>query len=93
MKSNPHWTPTQNTGNYCSAAAICLQAASSIKPMNIRFIISGISPQLRYSSWDIAVLDNGPVLIEGNWDAEFYAEQMLMKAGNRLKYINKLSEY
>ena len=44
-----------------------------------------ITPKMKYSSWDIAITPDGPVMIEGNWDAEFYAEQMLMQRGNRKK--------
>lgn len=51
---------------------------------------AAVTPQLRYTSWDIAVTKNGPVLIEGNWDAEFYAEQELLSVGNRKRYIAKL---
>lgn len=49
-----------------------------------------VTPELRYSSWDIAVTNKGPVLIEGNWDAEFYAEQMVAQRGNRLRFCSKL---
>ena len=47
-------------------------------------------PELRYTSWDIALTERGAVLIEGNWDAEFYPEQMLMGKGLRKKYIRLL---
>lgn len=49
-----------------------------------------VTPELRYASWDIAVTPDGPILIEGNWDAEFYAEQMLYNRGNRSLFVNKL---
>lgn len=49
-----------------------------------------VTPQLRYTSWDVAVTPNGPVLLEGNWDAEFYAEQMIYNCGNRKKFTEKL---
>ena len=49
-----------------------------------------VTPQLRYTSWDIAVTENGPILLEGNWDAEFYAEQMIYNCGNRKRFIEKL---
>lgn len=51
-----------------------------------------VTPQLRYTSWDIAVTDNGLILLEGNWDAEFYAEQMIYNCGNRKKFIEKLEQ-
>lgn len=51
---------------------------------------SCVTPELRYSSWDIAITPNGPVMMEGNWDAEFYAEQMIYNCGNRRKFINLL---
>lgn len=51
---------------------------------------ASITPDMRYSSWDIAITNDGPVLIEGNWDAEFYAEQMLLARGVRKKYCNQL---
>lgn len=51
---------------------------------------ASVTPQLRYTSWDIAVTKDGPVLIAGNWDAEFYPEQELLSVGNRKKYIAKL---
>ena len=51
-----------------------------------------ITPEMKYSSWDIAVTDNGPILIEGNWDAEFYAEQMIYNKGLRKKYIQMLEK-
>lgn len=50
-----------------------------------------ITPELRYTSWDIAVTNKGPIMIEGNWDAEFYAEQMLLQKGLRKRYHAKLS--
>lgn len=49
-----------------------------------------VTPELRYTSWDIAVTGEGPVLLEGNWDAEFYAEQMIYETGNRLLFEGKL---
>ena len=49
-----------------------------------------VTPELRYSSWDIAVTPSGPIMIEGNWDAEFYAEQMLYNRGHRTLFTNKL---
>ena len=49
-----------------------------------------VTPQLRYTSWDIAVTENGPVLLEGNWDAELYAEQMIYNCGNRKRFVDKL---
>ena len=51
---------------------------------------ASVTPELRYSSWDIAVTPDGPVMIEGNWDAEFYAEQMLYNRGHRTLFVNKL---
>lgn len=51
---------------------------------------AAVTPQLRYASWDIALTPSGPILIEGNWDAEFYAEQMLMQKGNRKRFCGKL---
>ncbi len=51
---------------------------------------AAVTPEMRYASWDIAVIENGPILIEGNWDAEFYPEQMLSERGLRKKYIDKL---
>ena len=53
---------------------------------------AAVTPEMRYSSWDIAVTENGPVLIEGNWDAEFYPEQMLMQRGVRTEYCRKLKQ-
>ncbi|GEM_PF-6361522 len=44
---------------------------------------SRVTPQLRYTSWDIALTNEGPVMIEGNWDAEFYMEQRLYNRGHR----------
>ena len=52
--------------------------------------IASVTPELRYSSWDVAVTPDGPVMIEGNWDAEFYAEQMLYNRGHRTLFTNKL---
>ncbi|MBQ6272830.1 MAG: hypothetical protein IJK63_01245 [Oscillospiraceae bacterium] len=51
---------------------------------------AAVTPEMRYTSWDIAVTEKGPVLIEGNWDAEFYSEQMLMLKGIRKRYCEKL---
>ena len=51
---------------------------------------ASVTPELRYSSWDIAVTPGGPIMIEGNWDAEFYAEQMLYNRGHRTLFTNKL---
>lgn len=51
---------------------------------------ASVTPELRYSSWDIAVTPNGPIMIEGNWDAEFYPEQVLYNRGHRVPYTNKL---
>ncbi len=42
-----------------------------------------VTPQLRYTSWDIALTNDGPIMIEGNWDAEFYMEQTLYNRGHR----------
>ncbi len=49
-----------------------------------------ITPELRYSSWDIAITPNGPIMMEGNWDAEFYAEQMIYNCGNRKRFFDLL---
>lgn len=57
---------------------------------NLVIQAASVTPQLRYSSWDIAVTTNGPVLIEGNWDAEFSPEQMIYCRGNRKTYTEKL---
>ena len=51
---------------------------------------ASVTPEIRYASWDIAVTPLGPVLIEGNWDAEFKADQMLYDRGSRKRYIEKL---
>ena len=51
-----------------------------------------VTPQLRYSSWDIALTDDGPILIEGNWDAEFYMGQVLTNRGNRKRFIDMLEK-
>lgn len=53
---------------------------------------SQVTPQLRYTSWDIALTDNGPIMIEGNWDAEFYIEQALYNRGHRKLFVNLLEE-
>lgn len=49
-----------------------------------------VTPQVRYTSWDIAITPTGPVLMEGNWDAEFYAEQELFDCGNRFMFTELL---
>ena len=49
-----------------------------------------ISPQLRYTSWDIALTNEGPIMIEGNWDAEFYMEQTLYNRGHRKLFTDLL---
>ena len=59
------------------AAELALKAAS-------------VTPELRYCSWDIAVTPDGPIMIEGNWDAEFYIEQALFDRGHRQLYIDLL---
>ena len=51
---------------------------------------AAITPEMKYTSWDIAVTNNGPKMIEGNWDAEFYAEQMIMEKGVRKDYCRKI---
>lgn len=51
---------------------------------------ASVSPEMRYSSWDIAITPDGPILVEGNWDAEFYPEQMIYQRGHRTLFINKL---
>ena len=51
---------------------------------------AGVTPQLRYASWDIAVTDRGVLLIEGNWDAEFYASQGAHNRGLRKMMVEKL---
>ncbi len=60
------------------------------KVREIALKASKITPELRYASWDIAVTPDGPVLIEGNWDAEFYAEQSLYNCGTRKRFVEKL---
>lgn len=57
-----------------------------------RFAIqaSMVTPQLRYTSWDIALTNDGPVMIEGNWDAEFYMEQTLYNRGHRKLFTDML---
>ena len=59
-----------------------------------QFVIEAakVTPQLRYTSWDVAITDKGPVLLEGNWDAEFYAEQMIYNRGNKKIFIEKLEK-
>ena len=49
-----------------------------------------VTPQLRYTSWDIALTNNGPIMIEGNWDAEFYMEQTLYNRGHRILFTELL---
>ena len=49
-----------------------------------------VTPQLRYTSWDIALTEDGPIMIEGNWDAEFYMEQTLYNRGHRKLYTDLL---
>jgi hypothetical protein len=49
-----------------------------------------VTPQLRYTSWDIALTIEGPVMVEGNWDAEFYMEQTLYNRGHRKLFIDLL---
>lgn len=61
---------------------------NEVKQLSLEAAI--ITPQIRYASWDIAVLKDGPVMIEGNWDAEFYAEQMLLDRGNKNIFIKNL---
>ena len=57
-----------------------------------RFAIraSLVTPELRYTSWDIALTNDGPVMIEGNWDAEFYMEQTLYNRGHRKLFVDLL---
>ena len=57
---------------------------------NLALTAATVTSDMRYSSWDIAVTNGGPVLVEGNWDAEFYAEQMLLARGVRNNYCNQL---
>ncbi len=59
-----------------------------IKEFAIR--ASLVTPQLRYTSWDIALTENGPIMIEGNWDAEFYMEQTLYNRGHRKLFTDLL---
>lgn len=59
-----------------------------VKELAIR--ASLVTPQLRYTSWDIALTGNGPVMIEGNWDAEFYMEQTLYNRGHRKLFTDLL---
>lgn len=49
-----------------------------------------VTPGLRYVSWDVAVTENGPMIMEGNWDAETYVEQMIFERGNKNLYIDQL---
>lgn len=51
---------------------------------------SMVTPELRYTSWDIALTNEGPVMIEGNWDAEFYMEQTLFNRGHRTVFTDLL---
>lgn len=51
-----------------------------------------VTPELKYVSWDIAITENGPVLIEGNWDAEFYMKQILCGRGFRKLFTEKLEK-
>ena len=51
---------------------------------------AGVTPQLRYDSWDIAVTDRGVLLIEGNWDAEFYASRVAHNRDLRKMMVEKL---
>lgn len=60
----------------------------AIKKLAIR--ASLVTPQLRYTSWDIALTNDGPIMIEGNWDAEFYAEQALYNRGHRRLFTSML---
>ncbi len=57
---------------------------------NLALHAASVTPELRYASWDVAVTPDGPIMIEGNWDAEFYAEQMLYNRGHRTLFTNKL---
>lgn len=69
---------------------LCIPRWEEVKQLALR--AASITPGLRYASWDIAVTESGPILIEGNWDAEFYAEQMISQKGNRIRFCNKLEE-
>ncbi len=60
----------------------------SIKSLAIQ--ASLVTPGLRYTSWDIALTNDGPVMIEGNWDAEFYMEQTLYNRGHRKLFTDLL---
>ncbi len=60
----------------------------SIKALAIQ--ASLITPELRYTSWDIALTNDGPIMIEGNWDAEFYMEQTLYNRGHRKLFTDLL---
>ena len=51
---------------------------------------SAVTPQLRYTSWDIALTEGGPIMIEGNWDAEFYPEQTIYNRGHRQLFTELL---
>lgn len=51
-----------------------------------------VTPGLRYVSWDVAVTENGPMIMEGNWDAETYIEQMIFERGNKDLYIEQLEK-
>ena len=60
----------------------------AVKELAIR--ASLVTPQLRYTSWDIALTNDGPIMIEGNWDAEFYMEQTLYNRGHRKLFTDML---
>ncbi|MBO4848179.1 MAG: hypothetical protein J5586_03400 [Clostridia bacterium] len=51
---------------------------------------SMVTPELRYTSWDVALTNEGPIMIEGNWDAEFYPEQTLFNRGHRTLFTDLL---
>lgn len=51
---------------------------------------AAITPELRYASWDVAITENGPILMEGNWDAEFYPEQMIYGIGSKTLFEKQL---
>lgn len=60
----------------------------AIKELAIK--ASLVTPELRYTSWDIALTKDGPMMIEGNWDAEFYMEQTLYNRGHRKMFTDLL---